>query len=264
MCYPDGARPPDLPEAMAGGAADGRELVLRADDGNRLRAYAALPQDREEAPTSRPGIVVIPDIRGLMPFYEELALRFAEAGVRAVAIDLYCRTAEARPRSADFDYRDHVAQTTPTGVAADVAAGIRFLRSAEMSADGALFTVGFCFGGRASLLQAAEGHGLAGVVGFYGFPTKGGPGGAPAPIDVLDRFHGAVLGLYGGADDGIPVAEVERFDDALAAAGIEHESVTYPGAPHGFFDRHAERFAEESADAWGRMLAFIERTPAPA
>jgi carboxymethylenebutenolidase len=245
---------------MAGGAADGREVTLEAEDGNRIRAYAALPVDRDERSTRRRGIVVIPDIRGLLPFYEELALRFAEAGVRAVAIDLYCRTAGARPRSEDFEYREHVGQTTESGIAADVQAAVRFLRSAEIGADGALFTVGFCFGGRASFLQAAQGHGLAGVIGFYGFPTKGGPNGIPAPIDLLDRFEGGVLGLFGGADEAIPEEEVDRFDRALEASGIAHENVTYPGAPHGFFDRHAERFAAESADAWEKVLAFIGRT----
>ena len=63
----------------------------------------------------------------------------------------------------------------------------------------------------------------------------------------------------GGDDPGIPVDEVEAFDSALSSAGIEHEVVIYPGAPHSFFDRKFEEFAGESEDAWNRVLAFLER-----
>jgi carboxymethylenebutenolidase len=247
---------------MAGGAADGQQLTLEAADGNRLRAYAARPAGERAAP-GRAGIVVIPDIRGLVPFFEELALRFAEAGIPAVAIDLYCRTAGPGPRT-DGDYREHAGFATRQGIAADVAAALAYLRSGSMADQGALFTLGFCFGGRASLLQAAEGHGLAGVVGFYGFPTRPTANGIPAPIELVDRFESAVLALYGGADQGIPPEAAEEFDRALERAGVDHESVTYPDAPHSFFDRQQEQYAEESADAWKRVLDFVAKHSAAA
>ena len=261
MCFDHDARPPDLPLPMAGGAADGRALHLEAADGNRFPAYAAVPtsgprQDALAIPAGT-GIVVIPDIRGLVPYYEELALRFAEAGVLAVAVDLYARTAGTDERGAGFDAGQHAGRTTQEGIAADVAAAVRFLRSDAMDARGGLFTVGFCFGGRASLLQGIEDHGLAGVIGFYGFPTGSSRNGSQAPADVADRYRCPVLALFGGDDDGIPAAAIETFDRALQRAGIAHESVTYPGAPHSFFDRHQEPFAEASADAWRRMLAFM-------
>ena len=257
MCFDDHAHPPKLPPAMAGGASDGEALTLEASDGNRLRAYAARPVGERDGAAPSAGMVVIPDVRGLVPYFEELALRFAEAGVPAVAIDLYCRTAGAAPRVSDFEYREHVARATRAGIAADVAAAVRHLRSESMAGDAALFTVGFCFGGRASFLQAAEGHGLAGVIGFYGFPTSPGPSDIPAPVGLVDRFESAVLALYGGADQGIPPEAAETFDRALSAAGVDHESVTYPDAPHSFFDRHQERFAAESDDAWRRILRFV-------
>jgi carboxymethylenebutenolidase len=261
MCYPDGAHPPDLPAAMAGGAADGRSMTLQAEDGNRLRAYAALPM--EDRGAAHGGMVVIPDIRGLMPFYEELALRFAEAGVPAVAIDLYCRTAGVDPHPEGFDGGEHAGRTTQSGIAADVAAAVRLLRSPEMGAS-AVFTVGFCFGGRVSFLQATEPHGLAGVVGFYGWPVGASRNDTAAPASVAHTIASPVLAFWGGADQGIPAEAVETFERALTDAGVEHESVTYPGAPHGFFDRHHERFANESADAWTRMLGFMARHGATA
>ncbi len=268
MCFETDARPPDPPAEMAGGAVDGRALMLQASDGNRFPAYAARPltvagtgargAGEGIAPTIPlgTGIVVIPDIRGLVPFYEELALRFAEAGLHAVAIDLYARTAgpERRP---DVDYREHAARTTQAGIAADVAAAVDFLRSHEMGATGALFSVGFCSGGRASLLQGVEAHGLAGVIGFYGFPTGAARNGSDAPADVADRYRSAVLALYGGADQGIPAEAAATFDRALEQAGVDHESVTYPGAPHSFFDKGYEEYAAASDDAWRRMLAFV-------
>src|SRR6059036_4298149 len=117
MCFEPEARPPRLPFPMAGGAADGRPVILQAADGNRFRAYAALPLGNETAQGlagRRPagaGIVVIPDNRGLVPYYEELALRFAETGLRAVAVDLYARTAGSE-RDPDGDYREHSGRTT--------------------------------------------------------------------------------------------------------------------------------------------------------
>jgi carboxymethylenebutenolidase len=269
MCFDLDAHPPELPLAMAGGAGDGRSLTLTAADGNRFPAYAAMPlaqgttpapgDKRPAAVPSDAGIVVIPDNRGLVPYYEELALRFAEARIRAVAIDLYARTAGPDARRPDIDYREHSARTTQAGIAADVAAAVRHLRSDEMGATGALFSVGFCFGGRASLLQGTESHGLAGVISFYGFPTGPAGNGSPAPADLADRYRGAVLALYGGADRGIPPEAIETFDRALETAGVDHESVIYPGALHSFFDRHQAEYGEASADAWRRVLDFMSR-----
>jgi carboxymethylenebutenolidase len=68
-----------------------------------------------------------------------------------------------------------------------------------------------------------------------------------------------ILGLMGGADAGIPAEDVEAFDRALAGASVDHELVTYPGAPHSFFDRLQEDFADASEDAWRRVLAFVEQ-----
>jgi carboxymethylenebutenolidase len=279
MCFDADAHPPELPFPLAGGAGDGRSLTLTAADGNGFPAYAAVPLHSERSPGSTggsapavplgTGIVVIPDIRGLVAFYEELALRFAEAGVAAVAIDPYARTAGTTDRGPDFDPMTHAGQTTQEGIAADVAAAVSFLRSEEIGATGALFSVGFCFGGRASLLQGIEDHGLTGVIGFYGPPTGPARNGSVAPADVAARYRSAVLALYGGADRGIPPEATETFDRALEAAGVDHEIVVYPGAPHSFFDRHQAEYGEASADAWRRMLDFMSRhaasgTQAPA
>lgn len=257
MCFDLDSRPPIAP--IAGGALGSELVTLTAADGNRLAAFRA----RAAEPTGA-GIVILPDVRGLHPFYEELALRFAERGIDAVAIDWFGRTAAAEPRGEGFEYMPHVSATTWAGIAADVAAGVAGVRAADGERAGvsAVFTIGFCMGGRMSFLAGTLGLGLAGVIGLYG--TLVGPwrNDAPAPVEVASSIASPVLGLFGGADTSITPEAIASFDAALGAAGTDHELVSYPGAPHSFFDRNAADFADASADAWSRILAFIEtRTP---
>jgi len=239
MCFEPDSRPP-IP-VVAGAAISHEDLVLRAKDGNRFAAFAAAPDERSE-----PGVVILPDVRGLYRFYEELALRFAERGMIAVAIDYFGRTAGLDKRGDDFEYRPHVEQTTEEGVQADVAAAVDWLRERGARS---IFSVGFCFGGRKSWLAAAAGHDLAGAIGFYGRTGAELAGGVEAPI----------LALQAGHDQNISAEDNAALDAALSAAGVEHEVVTYEGAPHSFFDRRYEDYADASEDAWRRVLAFIER-----
>ena len=254
MCFDTDARPPLPP--IRGGAIDARDLTLDSRDGTRVAAYAA----RAEAPSGA-GIVVIPDVRGLHPYYEELVRRFAEAGVHAVAIDLYARTAGASKRGADFEYEPHVKQLEADALGADVAAAADALRSPDGGEPERLYTIGFCIGGRVSLLQAAGGLGLAGVIGCYPWPVGPHRSGLPAPADEAPRFGCPVLTIYGGTDAAIPPEVRDAFARALAAAGVEHRSVVYEDAPHSFFDRKATDHAKASADAWRQILAFMRVEP---
>jgi carboxymethylenebutenolidase len=238
---------------MAGAAVDGERITLTASDGNRFVAY------RARAP--QPGqarMLVLPDVRGLFTFYEELALRFAEAGIDSLAIDWFGRTAGIGARDAGFEYRPHVDQTTWAGLSADIAAGVAELRSGDHH-DARVFVVGFCFGGRLAFDAATLGLGLAGVIGFYGVPS--GPRlDIPAPVEVAGAMECPVLGLFGGADRAIPSTMIAAFKEALTAAAVDHELVTYRGAPHSFFDRKAAEFGEASEDAWRRILDFVAHT----
>jgi carboxymethylenebutenolidase len=252
MCYDDRARPPLPPIAGGADTPRGDRIELRASDGNAFAAHSA------RAPAAGgPGMVVMPDVRGLHPFFEELAERFAAAGVHGTAIDYFGRTAGIGDRGADFEYMPHVQQTQPDTIAMDVAAAVQHLRSPAGGGAERIFTVGFCFGGRASLNQAAEGHGLSGVVGFYGFPTPRGEDDTNAPSQRIASFECPVLGLFGGTDKGIPREAVEEFERLLDDAGISNEMTIYEGAPHSFFDRTYEEHADACADAWRRMLRFV-------
>jgi len=246
MCFDSDSLPP-IP-VLSGAAVSHDDIVLEAGDGNRLAAFSATPDEPSGA-----GIVILPDVRGLYRFYEELALRFAERGHAAIAIDYFGRTAGVEKRDDDFEYMPHVGQTTSEGIQADVAAAVARLREDGASA---IFTVGFCFGGRHSWLAAGGGHGLAGAIGFYGRPGVGRDG-STGPTQQAAGLKAPILALMGGADEGIPVDVVQEFERALEEAGVEHEIAIYDGAPHSFFDRKFEEFADASADAWDRTLAFV-------
>lgn len=250
MCFDLDSRPPIAP--IEGGALDATEIALEAADGNRFAAYLA----RAAEPTGA-GMVVLPDVRGLHTYYRELALRFAEHGIDSIAVDYFGRTAGIGDRGPDFDWAPHVAQTTYDGMRADVTAAVAQLRAATGVTR--VFTVGFCMGGRLAFLTDGFGLGLAGVIGFYGWPVGPARNDTPAPADVVATFEAPVLAIFGGADQGIGPEAVTAFETALAAAGLEHRVVTYPDAPHSFFDRKQEEFADASAAAWDEVLRFVRR-----
>ena len=256
MCFSFDARPPappiDLLRAPIAGGAGAELLELTSADGTRFSAaLAEAPEDRGA------GIVIMPDVRGLYPFYSELAQRFAQAGHHTIAIDYFGRTAGLGPRGEEFEYTPHVQRLKVPQVHADAAAAIAALR--ERTGDRPVVNVGFCLGGFLSFLAAANlANELAGGVGFYGI-LAGERFGTKGPLDRAADIKRPVLGLFGGEDQAIPVDQVEEFDKRLDETGTEHEIHVYPGAPHSFFDRRFEQYADACEDAWRRMLGFIQR-----
>jgi carboxymethylenebutenolidase len=254
MCFAFDAHPPDLPADIApiAGGAGAELLELESADGTRFSAaLAESPEPRGRA------VVILPDVRGLYPFYSELAERFAAAGHHAIAIDYFGRTAGLGPRGEDFEYMPHVNEIRPFPelVQADAGAALAALR--ERTGAEEVVSVGFCFGGTESFLAATSAElGLAGAVGFYGSlsPERWGEN---SPIHRAREMRCPVLGLFGGADEGIPPEQIEAFERNLAEAGVKYELVTYAGAPHSFFDRRYEEHAEACADAWRRVLDFL-------
>ena len=251
MCFDLDSSPP-IP-VISGAAVSHDDLVLEAADGNGFAAFLATP---EQASTT--GVVILPDIRGLYRFYEELALRFAERGHAALAFDYFGRTAGVAKRDANFDFMPEVKKTQADKIVEDVRACVDYLRSPDGGSCTSIFTVGFCFGGSNSWLQAAGGHGLAGAIGFYGRPGPSFADGSPGPLDRVGEMKAPILALMGGADPMIPAEDVKVYEDALNAAGVPNEVVTYEGAPHSFFDRTADEHKEACDDAWRRILGFIE------
>ena len=240
MCFDVDSEPP-IPR-ISGAAVSHDDLVLESEDGNRFAAFRAVPEGEVST-----GVVILPDVRGLYRFYEELALRFAERGHAAIAFDYFGRTAGVDKRPDDWDYMPLVQQLTHEQVQADVAACVRDLRSLGCRA---IFTVGFCFGGSGSWAAAAWGHGLAGAVGFYGRPGR--------MIELVPQLEAPILALQGGADQAIPHEDNLEFEQALRTMGKEYELIEFEGAPHSFFDRKQQEFREASDAAWQRTLEFVE------
>jgi carboxymethylenebutenolidase len=253
MCHADS----DLPELGPGiTTSTGASIILTAADGAKSRGYLAVP-----AKASGAGVIVMPDNRGIHPFYEQLACRIAAEGHYALAIDYFGRTAGTGPRDDSFSAKDHFPKASRETVEADLTAAIAHMRSVAGPELKSIFTVGFCFGGRQSFLSASRKFGLAGVVGFYGVLATF-PNGAPGPAAVAGDFTAPTLGLFGSADQATSAADIVTFDEALTSANVEHELVTYPGAPHSFFDKHLTEYLGFAQDAWAKTIAFIDNNAA--
>src|SRR5574341_1265844 len=248
MCFDDNARPPDPPGAA--GSTSGELIVLSASDGNQFHAFAALPGGSTDL-----AVVIYPDVRGLHQFYKELALRFAEMGIAAVAVDYFGRTAGLTSREEGFEFMPHVEQIRLDTFTLDVKATLAYLRE-KVGPDASIFVVGFCMGGSLTLITGTNPElGLAGLIPFYaGVKRDFGKG---TVLDLAPKVAYPVVGFFGGADQGIPESAVQEMDAKLDQAGAPHRLTIYPGAPHSFFDRRAADYAQESADAWRQLLAFI-------
>ena len=245
MCHSADSRPPAPPGN--GLPVHARDLTLESHDGTTFGAHLARTEE-----VGGPGIVVMPDVRGLHEFYKDLAVRFADIGINAVAIDYFGRTAGVGDRSEAFEYRPHVEQVKPEHVAADVRAAVDFLRSPEGGSCDRVFTVGFCMGGGYSWRQAADTPGIAGAVGFYGRPALA--------TEAVERLSAPLLILAAGADKATSVEDVTAFANLAREHGVTTDLVVYENAPHSFFDRSFGEHAEACADAWERIRSFVSTT----
>jgi carboxymethylenebutenolidase len=249
MCYGDQSRPPEPPDSER--SASGEDLVLTAGDGTRFAAYLARPRQPSGAE-----ILIYPDIRGLHQFYKELALRFADVGITALALDYFGRTAGLTARDESFAWQPHVQQMRIETFSLDVQAALAQLR-ASAPEPRATFVVGFCMGGALTLISGTNpDFALAGLIPFYAGLTR--DFGSGTALENAPRICYPVLAHFGGADPGIPPEAVAQLDQALDSAGVEHTVMVYPGAPHSFFDRKQAEFAQESEAAWRSTLSFIE------
>ena len=250
MCYDAAAIPPVPPSAST--TVSSSSVILTSADGTEFAGYLARPER-----STGVGVLVLPDNRGLSRFYEQLTVRLAEAGHPALSYDYFGRSAglHYHDRPGNFPVREHFAKTGRETLEADLLAAAATLRG-ECDR---MVALGFCFGGRWAFFASAAKYGMAGVIGFYGVPGIAGPYG-PGPTQHAAELSAPILGLFGGADEGIPVSEVAAFCRALGAAGVPHEIVTYPEAGHGFFE--AGQDAATCADAWQRVLEFCADTTA--
>jgi carboxymethylenebutenolidase len=226
-------------------------------DGAVLKGYAAW-----DGPGRRPGLIVVPDVRGLSEHYCDVARRFAGEGFFALAVDLYSR--EGAPELPDMAAVFRWMRALPdTRVLSDLGAAVGYLARRPEVAAPALGITGYCMGGQYALMAACTVPGIAACVSWYGMLRYGERDAVkPAsPLDLAPELQCPYLGLFGEQDAIIPLADVEELRAILAREQKRFEIVTYPGAGHAFFnDTRPDAYRPDAAkDAWPRAVTFLRR-----
>lgn len=231
------------------------EVQIPVADG-QMPAYRAMPATGKAFPV----VLVVQEIFGVHEHMKDVCRRLAKAGHLAIAPALYARQGDV---SKIPDVKEIVAtvvaKVPDAQVMADLDATVAWAKASGTGDSAKLGITGFCWGGRIVWLYAAHSPALAAGVAWYGRlvgPTT--PLQPKNPIDVVSELRAPVLGLYGGADAGIPLASVEQMRAALRAAGKPSEIVVYPDAPHGFFADYRPSYRADAArDGWKRLLDWF-------
>ena len=244
MCHPEvlpGSRTPEVTR---------EEVQVPVGGGETMPAMLAIP---DGGPA--PAVLVVADVYGRTPFYEDLAARVATAGFEALLPDVFHRVGPLpeRTREAAFARRRLL---DGNRAMEDLRAALRWLRE-RPGAAGRTGTIGFCMGGTSVLHMAASETDLVSVC-YYGFPAGSSPSGPPAPLEVTDRMTGPILGFWGDQDEGVGMDNVAELARRLGERGVDFRHRVYPGLGHGFlarteFDR-ANADYEPACESWTMAL----------
>ncbi len=233
------------------------EVKIPTGDGE-LPGYRAMPEGAGPFPI----VLVIEEIFGVHEYIKDTCRRLAKLGYCAVAPELYARLGDlSKMTDAQTIVRDVISKAPDATVLSDLDATAKWAASSSKGDATRLGATGFCRGGRAIWLYAAHNPQLKAAVAWYG-PLGGNPTDIQprTAADVVGDLKAPVLGLYGGADTGIPVASVEKQRETAKAAGKTVEIVIFPDTPHGFHADYRPSYRKAQAeDGWARMLAWFKR-----
>ena len=230
------------------------EVKIPVKDGE-MAGYRAMPAGGKDLPT----VLLIHEIWSVHEYFKDLARRLAKLGYLAVAPDLYARQGDVSGMQMD-DIRKVAASVPDAQVMSDLDATLDWV--VKNGGDPArLAATGFCWGGRITWLYAAHNPRLKAAVAWYGPVERPATQLTPRhPIDVAERIDVPVLGLYGGADAGIPNDTVEKMQAALKAAGKPSQIHVYPDMPHAFHADYRPSYRKQAAeDGWRRMLDWFRQ-----
>ena len=225
----------------------------------KMPAYRAAPAGK----TSAPVVLVVSEIFGVHEHIADVARRFAKAGYCAVAPELFVRQGDAGSYGEIGKLvAEVIAKVPDEQVMGDLDATVAWAK-AQGADTSKLAVTGFCWGGRITWLYSAHNPGIKAGVAWYGrLVGATNPLQPTNPVELVGKLNGPVLGLYGGADQGIPVDTVDKMKAALAggsAAAKKSEFVVYPEAPHGFNADYRPSYRKDAADdGWKRCLAWFK------
>jgi carboxymethylenebutenolidase len=241
-------------------SADG----LKAAEGHLDSSGFGLPiyQARPAGSGKYPVVVVLPEIWGMHEYIKDVVRRFARRGFLAITFEPYARTGGVLNLPDQQALLKVVNAVPDAQILADLDAIVAYAKKLPDARADRIGVTGFCRGGLYTLLFAARSADVKAAVAWYGQikPSKPPEIRTVGPLDVAAQIQAPVLGLYGGADQGIPVADVKEMESALRAAGKTAEFVIYPDAPHAFHSDYRPSYRENAAkDAWARCLAWFNR-----
>ncbi len=226
--------------------------------GGQIPAYHAMPATGGAFPT----VVVIQEIFGVHEHIKDVCRRFAKLGYLAVAPEMYARQGDvSKLTDIPTIFKEVVSKVPDAQVMSDIDAAVAWAQGTGKANTDKLGITGFCWGGRVVWLYAAHQPKLKAGVAWYGRLVGQASELTPKhPIDVVADLKAPVLGLYGGADSGIPNDTVEKMQAALKAAGKPSEIVLYPDTPHAFHADYRPSFRKTQAeDGWARLQAWFKK-----
>ena len=240
------------------------EVRYPAPDGFDLPAYVARPAGDGPFPV----VIVVSEIFGVHDYIKDVCRRLAKAGYAAVAPAFFVRVEDPAPLSDMGRIMQIVGAADYEQVMGDIAATLDWISGRLWANADRVGITGFCWGGKVVWQAAARFAVIGAGVAWYGrlAPAPDATpvqiaSGQPWPVDLADDLKAPVLGLYGGQDQGIPLASVDQMRQALTRAGQTHsEIVVYPDAPHGFHADYRASYVEPDArDGWRRLLALFDK-----
>jgi len=226
--------------------------------GGNMPAYFAAPKNAGRCPT----VIVVPEIFGMHEYQRDICRRLASVGYYAITLDPFFRSGDLAKIS-DFKTVVGLANSLEDStMLADLDALVAWVEQQPKANTRKLGITGMCRGGRTVWMYTAHSKKIKAGVSWYGGLNPTLPAQPLTPLDVADKLNAPVLGLYGGADQGIPLEMVERARAALLAFGKDKESIihVYDGMPHGFHADYRSSYRKEAAeDGWKRMLAWFKK-----
>jgi carboxymethylenebutenolidase len=232
------------------------EVKIKVKDGE-IPAYRAMPASGKDFPV----VLVVQEIFGVHEHIKDVCRRFAKKGYLAVAPDLYVRQGDVSNLTAFPEILKIVSKVPDEQVMADLDSTVAWAKETGKANTEKLGITGFCWGGRVVWLYSAHNPNLKAGAAWYGrLVGMADPLHPKNPIDLVNDLKAPVLGLYGGADNGIPNNTVEQMQKALKEAGKAGEIVLYPETPHGFHADYRPTYRKDHAeDGWKRLLEWFAK-----